>query len=105
MLNQNLERKDNLLTLFGSASGNYLVVVSLYRNDTFGPYFDQRAMGYSNLAHYWYLKKEIGSLDAFVKFWLPSRFFLLNRETREFILSRIRNFAGGHKMGLIESNE
>ena len=32
-----------------------------YRNDTVGPYFDIRAMGYTNMVHYWHFKKEIGS--------------------------------------------
>ena len=38
-----------------------------FRNDTFGPFFDNRAMGYENMVHYWHFKKEIRSLDAFVK--------------------------------------
>ena len=66
-----------------------------FRNNTFGPFFDNRSMGYENMVHYWHLKKK---LDLFVKLWWPSRFFLQNRRncifqspTREFILSQIRN--------------
>ena len=69
-----------------------------FRNDTFGRYFDNN-MGCENMVHYWHFKKEIGSLDAYVNFWWPSRFFLQNRDnhkflslTSELILSRIRNF-------------
>jgi hypothetical protein len=41
-------------------------------------------MGYKNMVHYWHFKKGFGSLDPFVKFWWPSRFFLQNCENHEF---------------------
>ena len=55
-----------------------------------GPYFHNMAMGYGNLDHYWHSKKGIGSLDALVNFWWPSRFFLQNRENHKFPLPMLK---------------
>jgi hypothetical protein len=61
------------------------------RNDTFGPYFDEGAIGYQNEVHNWPLIKDIGSLDIPVKFWWQPRYALQNPKNREF-LSPVRKF-------------
>jgi hypothetical protein len=58
-------------------------------------------MGHKQYVHYWHLKKEIESIDAFVKFWWPSGFFLQDCKKCEFlslrhdfIFSQIPSYSG-----------
>ena len=39
-----------------------------YRNDTFGPYFDKRAMEHKNMVHYWHFKKKLGLWTPLLNF-------------------------------------
>ena len=75
-----------------------------FRNDTFGPFFDNRAMEYEKMVHLYYFKKEIGSLDSFVHFWWHSRFFPQNHDTSVNIVLDPK-ISGGHKIGLIGARD
>jgi hypothetical protein len=52
----------------GGGEGGIIFNLCHFRNDTLGPYYYNRAKAYENMVHHWNLMKEIGSLDAFVKF-------------------------------------
>ena len=98
-----------ILTLFSSASENY--IVGHYSNDTFGPYFGKKGMGFKNMAHYWYFKKKLGLQTHLLNFGgildlsfklLESRIFVAI--TQVYFVSDPK-FSGGHKIGLIGARD
>ena len=62
-------------------------------------------MGYTNMAHYLQLEKQIRSLDLFVQIWQPSTNIFQNHNFRKFPLSWALGFSLKPKMSRRSENQ